>query len=140
MYIKALMKLIIATLLITLNFSSIIAQSTANLDGNAYAITLTKVSGKKGGFRWKSDTFKFNSGEMISVILGEREGFGSESYAPAQLKTDAAQTISFTYKSTNKYGSKLQIEGKVDGNFMEGTAIWTNGKGNHTYTFKGILI
>jgi hypothetical protein len=133
-------KLIFSILFFCVNASSLSAQTGTDIDGNSYTIELTRVKGKNKGSSWKTDTFKFDSGEMISVTLQEREGFESASYFPLEATTDSTESsINFSYESYNKYGSKLQIDGRAHGNVIEGTAIWTNMHGPRTYTFEGTL-
>jgi hypothetical protein len=135
-------KLILALVLICATFNSIVAQESAYLDGKSYAITLKMLSGGSGGSssNWIEDSFIFKSGKMYSLELKKREGFKPASYSPSNNGTEQNPIIKFAYERFNKYGSNLKIQGTAQGNFIEGTAQWTNKAGENIYTFTGTLL
>lgn len=133
-------RLLVVILIISININSTFAQSTENLDGNSYAIVLKSTEGRKGGFNWKKDILIFAEGEMVTKILGKREGFASAIYGVSESDENAIQSISFKYNRKNKHGSTLEIEGSVNGKNITGNAIWTNVHGPHFYSFEGVLI
>lgn len=134
-------KFIISLLVICATFNSIVAQNHAYLDGNSYAIALKILSGGGGtSSTWVKDSFIFKSGKMHSQELKKREGFKAASYSPSNNGTDQNPIIKFAYESFNKYGSNLKIQGVAQGNFIEGTAQWTNRTGENIYTFTGTLL
>ncbi|UKN03488.1 hypothetical protein K6119_08170 [Paracrocinitomix mangrovi] len=132
--------LILTALFVCLSPNKLFCQSTPNLDGKDYLVEVERVKGKKMGSNWPDDTLKFDSGNLYSIYMMEREGFGSSSYSPKLYKTDSIQIILFKYKEYNKYGSLLQIKGKAQGNNIEGTISWTSLAGTREYTFSGVKI
>jgi hypothetical protein len=134
-------KFIISLLLICATPNSIIAQASTYLDGKSYAIVLTMLSGGGGSSStWVKDSFIFKSGKMYSSEIKKREGFKAAAYAPSNNGTNQNPIIKFAYETFNKYGSNLKIQGVAQGNFIEGTAQWTNKAGENLYTFTGTLM
>jgi hypothetical protein len=135
------LKLIIALILICVKTNSVLAQESSFLDGKSYTIILKMLSGGGGtSSTWIEDSFIFKSGKMYSLELKKREGFKAASYSPLNNGTDQNPIIKFAYESFNKYGSNLKIQGVAQGNFIEGSAQWTNRTGENLYTFTGTLL
>jgi len=122
-----------------INQETLLAQSSGSLDGNSYSIQLSRPK-DINTTGWKTDTFVFDSGEMYADYLRKREGFKSAPYNPTKGESDQGAVIKFLYEATNRYGSKLKIEGTVFGDSIEGTAIWTSDRGPFSYSFIGTLI
>jgi hypothetical protein len=135
------LKLIIAVTLICVKTNSVLAQDSSFLDGKSYKIILKMLSGGGGtSSTWIDDSFIFKSGKMYSLELKKRERFKAAPYSPSNSGTDQNPIIKFAYESFNKYGSNLKIQGVAQGNFIEGSAQWTNRTGENLYTFTGTLL
>jgi hypothetical protein len=118
---------------------STIAQVSTILDGKSFSVNLIP-SGKNQDTSWKTDTFIFDSGEMYPQAMKKREGFKRAAYSTTSIGTEQEQLIKFIYEKNNKYGSSLKIEGTTTVDSIEGTAIWTDDNGEHTYNFTGSLV
>jgi hypothetical protein len=120
-------------------YTSSQAQSTI-LDGKTFHIKLTLVEGKKSaGLVWTEDELSFSKGNLNSKFMSKREQFPS---AHCEIKVDSTsveKTISFSASHKNRGVSDIKWEGKVTGNKVEGTAVWTNMQGPRTYSFTGTL-
>lgn len=140
---KHLLNLIITASIASVCSISTFAQ-TGSLDGNSYQIEVKQQTGKKhrpkGG--WPTDTLTFDSGEMFSLYMQERERFLPISYSEDTDTGDLETGISFKYENTNRGGSLLRIEGTVIGDTIKGTIRWTaaHKTRTRTYTFEGTLI
>lgn len=120
-------------------YTSSQAQST-ELDGKTYNIKLKIVKGNpRAGSTWTNDELIFKEGNLNSEFMTEHEGFPP---AQCEIKVDSAsgeKTITFSASHKNKSVSNIKWEGKIVGNKIEGTAVWTNMQGPRTYSFTGTL-
>jgi hypothetical protein len=118
-------------------YTSSQAQST-ELDGKTFHIKLKIVEGNpKAGSTWIDDVLVFKKGNLNSQFMTKREGFPP---APCEIKIDSGEkTITFSASHKNKSVSDIKWEGKIIGDKIEGTAVWTNIQGPRTYSFTGTL-
>jgi len=109
----------------------VVAALAANqpLDGRTFEVTLTQADGTSA-----ADTLVFAEGTLDSTACHEY-GFGPAAYL-ATLKDGGV--ISFESTAESKDGGTNHWRGRVDGNGVQGTLEYTDGKGQlTTYRFEG---
>ncbi len=89
---------------------------------------------------WKRDIFVFESGKFLPTKMYNKEGFGKAEYNSSSITSDQQLKVNFTYRNSNPHGSILQIDGTAQGNFIEGTVLWTIRDKSHKYTFRGEML
>jgi len=103
-----------------------------SLDGKTFSVKITE-HGKDGEAR--DDEIIFKDGTFFSTDC-EQYGFGS---APYEYRTKDGTTLFITSATSEKEG-EIQWEGKVEGDQISGTSIWSKaGQDPIIYKYKGSL-
>lgn len=136
-----LMKLFLIGLIFLINPNRISAQAKGGpLDGNKYNLDVKRTRGPEGGFQMTNEYFVFKKGKMLPKELAGHEGFKWAPYSITYSGSGANQIIEFSYFRKNKWGSKLNITGKVQGTKIEGNMEWNCNLGLKQYSFVGSLV
>lgn len=124
-----------AAVAVALVFVGLLGVSTpafagGSLDGKTFSGTI----GQKGKTEGQADGFVFKDGKFESTLC---EAFG---YGQGEYKTEAlTDATAFTAETASTTGGKMQWQGMVKGDQIEGTVISTeNGKSTESW-FKGTL-
>jgi hypothetical protein len=109
-----------------------------NVDGKVFSVKL-KVEGEtRLGRKWDQDELTFKDGALISKEMSEHESFGPFN---CTFTKDSASNgkIYFKASGSNTAVSSIEWEGTIDGDVVEGRAVWTNANGPQTQRFSGKL-
>ena len=137
------MKTILSIAFITCMFLSATAQ-TKNEGRTKMVKNITSRSRETGGksaeWQWATDELSFPTGMLRSKMMHEHEKFEDATCTINIDSSSAGKTMTFKAEKDNAKGAKVKWNGKATGNHIEGTAVWTNEKGNkQTYSFTGTL-
>jgi len=112
------------------NLDSALADDS--LDGKTFSVKINE-HGKDGEVR--NDTITFKDGTFLSTDC-EQYGFGA---APYEHRSNDGVTLFITSTKSEKEG-EIQWEGKVEGDKISGTMIWSKpGQEAIFYKYKGSL-
>lgn len=124
--------LVFAVCLSIIGFNPNFAAADDSLDGKTYSIKINE-HGKDGEVR--DDVVMFKDGTFLSKDC-EQYGFGA---APYEYRANDGVTLFITSTKSEKEG-EIQWEGKVEGDEISGTMIWSKpGQEAIFYKYKGNL-
>lgn len=127
-----LLVLVFAVCLSIIGSNPNFAVADDSLDGKTFSVKITE-HGKDGEAR--DDEIIFKDGTFFSTDC-EQYGFGS---SPYEHKTTDGATLFITSAKSEKEG-EIQWEGKVEGDEISGTMIWSKaGQEPIFYKYKGSL-
>ncbi|OFY87746.1 MAG: hypothetical protein A3F72_02580 [Bacteroidetes bacterium RIFCSPLOWO2_12_FULL_35_15] len=119
------------------------APSDKLLAGKVFTIELTSQGGKKAAAP-ESDELTFKSDKFTSKLMKTDNKFIPSPYtATIDSSNTASIVINFETEMKNPDEELIKWSGKITGEDIEGTAVWTNKKGktkkeyNFTGTIKG---
>jgi len=120
-----------------------LAQKETILNGKTYSVTLTQTKGKTGQRKWKWDTdeLSFKGGKVTSKTMKTYEQYPTTVYSSKIDSSSGEKKISFKMLSHSPYHvtATIELDGTVDGNNIEGTAVWVSVIGTYNYSFSGTL-
>lgn len=127
----------IALLLTFLYASGQNKEAIKEVNGKTFNIILTLTNGKRSGWQWTTDKVHFESNRLTSAEMTKREKFPSGTCSLKLDSTASTKTVKFKTSVKNSSGSKIEWQGTVTGNQIEGTAIWTDKQSTESYSFSG---
>ncbi len=129
-------KLFLSIVLLLASTTLFAQNKAAGLNGKTFSIQLTKAEGKRVGWEWTSDEISFSSDKLVSKVMSQREKFEP---ANVSASADPDGKVHFKCRSKNHGSSKLEWQGTMKDNAIEGTVDWHNRQGTQSYKFSGSL-
>lgn len=111
------------------------------LAGKIYTIELAAQGGKKAAVA-ESDELTFKAGKFTSNLMKTDNKFIPSPYTVVPDSSNTASIVfNFETESKNPDDELIKWSGKITGEDIEGTAVWTNKKGKtkKEYNFTGTL-
>lgn len=110
-----------------------------DLNNKTFSIKLIQTKGKKGQrkWTWESDEITFKRNRLGLNYMKVMEGYQTAAYT---ISNDTSRIGLIKFKAIlHSLKATITIEGTIDGDNTEGTAIWISKMGTYEYSFAGAL-